>query len=112
MNTPIRRSKQPTLHLLAALTFIVALMFTGTARALQVTDDRGVIVNFDKSPQRIVSLLPSLTEVVCALDQCQRLVGVDRSTLERTVRPSAHVLGKIARTGRLAAPADGDPRRQ
>jgi len=27
---------------------------------------------------------------------------VDRSTLERTVRPSARFLGEIARTGRLA----------
>lgn len=30
------------------------------------------------------------------------LVGVDRATLERTVRPSARFLGEIARTGRLA----------
>ena len=30
------------------------------------------------------------------------LVGVDRSTLQRTVRPSARFLGEIARTGRLA----------
>jgi iron complex transport system substrate-binding protein len=29
-------------------------------------------------PQRIVSLLPSLTETVCELGQCHRLVGVDR----------------------------------
>ncbi len=29
-------------------------------------------------PQRIVTLLPSLTETVCELGQCQRLVGVDR----------------------------------
>jgi iron complex transport system substrate-binding protein len=47
-------------------------------QAIQVTDDRGVIVKFAQSPQRIVSLLPSLTESVCELGQCQRLVGVDR----------------------------------
>jgi iron complex transport system substrate-binding protein len=52
--------------------------FAGAAHALQVTDDRGVVVNFDKPPQRIVSLLPSLTETVCELGQCARLVGVDR----------------------------------
>lgn len=48
------------------------------AHALQLVDDRGVTVKFDQSPQRIVSLLPSLTETVCELGQCQRLVGVDR----------------------------------
>jgi iron complex transport system substrate-binding protein len=46
--------------------------------ALQITDDRGVQVTLAASPQRIVSLLPSLTETVCELGQCQRLVGVDR----------------------------------
>jgi iron complex transport system substrate-binding protein len=48
------------------------------ARALEITDDRGVHVTLDRAPQRIVSLLPSLTETVCELGQCQRLVGVDR----------------------------------
>jgi iron complex transport system substrate-binding protein len=50
------------------------------ALALRVTDDRGVKVTFAQSPQRIVSLLPSLTETVCELGQCQRLVGVDRNS--------------------------------
>jgi iron complex transport system substrate-binding protein len=50
----------------------------GQAQALQLIDDRGVTVQFTQSPQRIVSLLPSLTESVCAMEQCQRLVGVDR----------------------------------
>lgn len=45
---------------------------------LQITDDRGVTVELPQSPQRIVSLLPSLTETVCELGQCHRLVGVDR----------------------------------
>ncbi|MDZ4102331.1 MAG: helical backbone metal receptor [Hydrogenophaga sp.] len=48
------------------------------AAGLQVTDDRGVVVSLPQSPQRIVSLLPSLTETVCELGQCHRLVGVDR----------------------------------
>jgi iron complex transport system substrate-binding protein len=52
--------------------------FANAAHALQVTDDRGVTVTFAKSPQRIVSLLPSLAETVCELGQCNRLVGVDR----------------------------------
>lgn len=44
---------------------------------IRITDDLGHIQQFNQSPQRIVSLLPSLTETVCALGACHRLVGVD-----------------------------------
>ena len=50
---------------------------------VQITDDQGVSVSFDRPPQRIVSLLPSLAETVCELGQCQRLVGVDPRRVER-----------------------------
>ncbi len=57
-----------------------ALCVASAQAALQITDDKGVVVNFERSPQRIVSLLPSLAETVCELGHCQRLVGVDRYT--------------------------------
>lgn len=47
-------------------------------QAATVTDDRGVTVSFKSVPPRMVSILPSLTESVCELGHCARLVGVDR----------------------------------
>jgi cobalamin transport system substrate-binding protein len=41
-------------------------------------DDRGVEVTLAGVPHRIVSLLPSITETVCALGACAALVGTDR----------------------------------
>ena len=75
--TPIKR----ILIVVAVLLALLLLMWgTARAQAVQITDDRGRTVALARPPQRIVSLLPSLAETVCALDACERLVGVDRYT--------------------------------
>lgn len=54
---------------------------------VSVADDRGRSVALPRPPQRVISLLPSLTETVCALQACGRLVGIDRySDWPATVR--------------------------
>jgi iron complex transport system substrate-binding protein len=81
---------------LLGLATACALLSAGAAQALQVTDDRGQTVIFAQPPQRIVSLLPSLTETVCALGQCQRLAGVDRySNYPESVRALPQVGGGL-----------------
>jgi iron complex transport system substrate-binding protein len=48
------------------------------AMSISVVDDRNTTVTLRTPAQRIVSMLPSLTESVCALGKCSVLVGVDR----------------------------------
>ena len=58
------------------LLFVLSQSFA--VQAVEVVDDRGFRTTLAHAPQRIVSLLPSLTETICELGYCQRLVGVDR----------------------------------
>ncbi|MBS0468064.1 MAG: ABC transporter substrate-binding protein [Proteobacteria bacterium] len=75
--TPIKR----ILIVLAILLGLLLLMTSlAQAQGVQVTDDRGRAVMLREPPRRIVTLLPSLAETVCALGACERLVGVDRYT--------------------------------
>ena len=101
MNWPFRVTFAGALMVLCRITICLAGSLAVAQAAsppslITVTDDRGLRVEFVRSPQRIVSLLPSLTETVCALGQCQRLVGVDRySNFPKSVRALPKVGGGL-----------------
>ncbi len=47
------------------------------AAPVALIDDRGVPLHLPGPAQRVISLLPSATESICALGGCDRLVGTD-----------------------------------
>jgi len=65
--------------MLAAL-LIFSLTLTGMLAQAEgpepVVDDFGTELNFDETPKRIISLAPSITELLFALDLGDRMVGV------------------------------------
>jgi iron complex transport system substrate-binding protein len=73
-------SPRAALHLLrACLLFAATLSALGAlAQPIVVRDDRGIEHRIVAPPQRIVTMLPSLTEAIWVLGAGPRLVGVDR----------------------------------
>lgn len=60
------------------LVLMVLVAAPAAHAAFVLRDDADRQVSFAREPQRIITLLPSLTETVCALDACDRLVATDR----------------------------------
>lgn len=64
---------------LALLALLLALnLASATTYPLTVVDDLGRDVTLVAAPQRIITMAPSHTESVCALDACHLVVGADR----------------------------------
>jgi iron complex transport system substrate-binding protein len=58
---------------------LLPLLACGAAgAAITLHDDTGAALTLARPAERIVTLMPSLTETVCELQACERLVGVDR----------------------------------
>jgi iron complex transport system substrate-binding protein len=75
----MKRSPPPMKLLRWLGLLLLALLATAAgAQPLVLRDDRGTEHRFDTLPQRIVTLLPSLTEAAWVLGVGPRLVGVDR----------------------------------
>lgn len=102
----MNRSSDPRASKLKGLVAALALAASLAAPAqTTVVDDRGRSVTLARAPQRIVSLLPSLTESVCELGACARLVGTDRfSNWPEAVRALPKLGGiEDAQTERIVA---------
>jgi iron complex transport system substrate-binding protein len=63
---------------LALLGLTLAVVGAPLRAEVVVRDDLGAELRLPAPPQRIVSMMPSLTESLCTLGACARLVGVDR----------------------------------
>ncbi len=68
----------PLLRCMLVLAALGLSLVSLGAQPIVVRDDAQQELRLERPPVRVVSLLPALTESICALGQCHRLVGVDR----------------------------------
>lgn len=75
---PLRNGAKPTNWRCTALLLLAlhCLMLPGQARAATLIDQTGRSVRVPDNPRRIISLMPSLTEMVFDLGQGERIIAV------------------------------------
>jgi iron complex transport system substrate-binding protein len=72
------RNIQPAIWIWLLMTALILQMMASDAIAKTVTDQLGRRVTLPQHPQRLVSLASSITEIIFAIGQEQRLKGVSR----------------------------------
>ena len=77
----MRQYVRNCLFVLLSLVLLITLSCSSpkageTKSLIEITDQLGRVVKFDKIPQRIISLAPSNTEILFALGLAERVVAV------------------------------------
>ncbi|UCH24473.1 MAG: ABC transporter substrate-binding protein [Trueperaceae bacterium] len=63
--------------LTALLTCLLLNLAAATSYPLTITDDLGRQITIESEPSRLVTMLPSHTETLCALGRCDSILGTD-----------------------------------
>jgi iron complex transport system substrate-binding protein len=77
--SPKRREEIGRLFAFLLFTFCFSLFTVVLAASypITITDELGRSVVIEAEPERIISMLPSHTQTLCAINACDKLVGVD-----------------------------------
>jgi len=83
-----------SLYLLVALIWLALSSIAGATYPLTITDDGGHLLTITKPPQRIVSLIPGVTEIISTLQEDKKLVGITyHTTMPTRLLKRAAVIG-------------------